>query len=43
MADSDIDTTKKLYATTDAQVWAEEWCKVAREGARTSTPTGGRQ
>jgi hypothetical protein len=21
----------KLYATTDARVWAQEWCKIARE------------
>lgn len=25
------DLTKKLYATDDAMVWAEEWCKIARE------------
>lgn len=24
------DMTQRLYATTDAMVWAEEWCKVAR-------------
>lgn len=23
--------TAKLYGTTDAMVWAEEWCKIARE------------
>src|SRR5580692_1114276 len=22
---------KKLYSTTDAQVWAREWCRIARE------------
>jgi hypothetical protein len=21
---------KRLYSTTDASVWAEEWCKIAR-------------
>lgn len=25
------DTTKKLHGTTDAMVWAEEWCRIARE------------
>lgn len=23
--------TARLYSTTDAQVWAEEWCNVAKE------------
>jgi hypothetical protein len=25
------ETTKLLYSTTDAQVWAQEWCRIARE------------
>jgi len=25
------DVTKRLYATTDASVWAAEWCRIARE------------
>lgn len=30
--DGEMDArTKRLYATTDAQVWAKEWCEVARE------------
>lgn len=28
---SDIDVTKKLYSTTDAMIWAKEWCRIARE------------
>jgi hypothetical protein len=26
-----LETLNKLYATDDAMVWAEEWCKIARE------------
>jgi len=33
--------TLRLHSTTDAQVWAEEWCKVAREIADAAEP--GRQ
>lgn len=25
------ETTKLLYSTTDAQVWAREWCRIAQE------------
>jgi hypothetical protein len=25
------EVTQRLYATTDAQVWAQEWCRIARE------------
>lgn len=25
------EVTQRLYATTDAMVWAQEWCKIARE------------
>jgi hypothetical protein len=25
-------TTKLLHSTTDARVWAREWCRIAREG-----------
>ena len=25
------EVTRRLYATTDAMVWAEEWCRIARE------------
>ena len=28
---SDYEVTKKLHSTTDARVWAEEWCRIARE------------
>lgn len=30
MADN-ADVTKELYATTDAMVWAEKWCRIARD------------
>jgi hypothetical protein len=29
---------KRLYATTDAKVWAAEWCKVARKIAASGAP-----
>jgi hypothetical protein len=28
---SNAETTQKLHATTDARVWAQEWCRIARE------------
>ena len=28
---ADYETTKKLHATVDAKVWAQEWCRIARE------------
>lgn len=31
MNDSRDSVTSRLYATTDARVWAHEWCEIARE------------
>jgi len=28
---ADYEVTKKLHSTMDAQVWAQEWCRIARE------------
>lgn len=28
---NDNDVSRRLHSTTDAMVWAEEWCKIARE------------
>jgi hypothetical protein len=29
--EANMNTTKLLYATIDAMVWTEEWCRIARE------------
>lgn len=30
-AEMELARTRRLYASTDAQVWAAEWCNIARE------------